>query len=94
MLPTRDITQANSSTKIANQCSGNLKMSENGDHRRQDHRFAARGNEHDERDPRDIEIERLRQRVRELEINPFNRYERQFEDTSSDSTVEEDEKRR
>ncbi|GJW27237.1 hypothetical protein Tco_0041048 [Tanacetum coccineum] len=47
------------------------------------------GNRHDERDPRDVEIERLRQRVRELEINPFDRYERQYEDTSTDSTVEE-----
>ncbi|GKE76761.1 hypothetical protein Tco_1542881 [Tanacetum coccineum] len=31
----------------------------------------------------------IRQRVRELEINPFDRYERQYEDTSTDSTVEE-----
>ncbi|GKE78134.1 hypothetical protein Tco_1544254, partial [Tanacetum coccineum] len=37
-------------------------------HHRQGRRFAARGNRHDERDPRDVEIERLRQRVRELEI--------------------------
>ncbi|GJV50045.1 hypothetical protein Tco_1440257 [Tanacetum coccineum] len=49
----------------------NLKMSGNEDHHRQGRRFAARGNRHDERDPRDVEIERLRQRVRELEINPF-----------------------
>ncbi|GKD86503.1 reverse transcriptase domain-containing protein [Tanacetum coccineum] len=64
-------------------------MSGNEDHHRQGRRFAARGNRHDERDPRDVEIERLRQRVRELEINPFDRYERQYEDTSTDSTVEE-----
>ena len=36
-------------------------------------------------DPRDVEIERLRNRIRELEINPFNRYERQFENTPSQS---------
>ncbi|GJT58336.1 reverse transcriptase domain-containing protein [Tanacetum coccineum] len=71
------------------QSTGNLKMSGNEDHHRQGRRFAARGNRHDERDPRDVEIERLRQRVRELEINPFDRYERQYEDTSTDSTVEE-----
>ncbi|GJU35920.1 putative reverse transcriptase domain-containing protein [Tanacetum coccineum] len=39
-------------------------MSGNEDHHRQGRRFAARGNRHDERDPRDVEIERLRQRVR------------------------------
>nr|GEZ66530.1 reverse transcriptase domain-containing protein [Tanacetum cinerariifolium] len=64
-------------------------MSENGDHHRQGRRFAAGGNGHDGRDPRDVEIERLRQRVRELEINPFNRYERQYEDTPTDTVVEE-----
>ncbi|GKE61287.1 hypothetical protein Tco_1511654, partial [Tanacetum coccineum] len=64
-------------------------MSGNEDHHRQGRRFAAGGNGHDERDPRDVEIERLRQRVRELEINPFDRYERQYEDTSTDSTIEE-----
>nr|GFB90320.1 reverse transcriptase domain-containing protein [Tanacetum cinerariifolium] len=47
---------------------GNLKMSGNKDHHRQGHRFAAGGNGHDGRDPRDVEIERLRQRVRDLEI--------------------------
>nr|GEY44997.1 reverse transcriptase domain-containing protein [Tanacetum cinerariifolium] len=41
---------------------GNLKMSGNEDHHRQDCRFAAGGNGHDGRDPRDVEIERLRQR--------------------------------
>ncbi|GJR43292.1 hypothetical protein Tco_1311395, partial [Tanacetum coccineum] len=64
-------------------------MSGNEDHHRQGRRFVARGNRHDERDPRDVEIERLRKRVCELEINPFDRYERQYEDTSTDSTVEE-----
>nr|GFA79340.1 hypothetical protein [Tanacetum cinerariifolium] len=37
-------------------------------HHRQGCRFGAGGNEHDGRDPRDVEIERLRQRVRDLEI--------------------------
>ncbi|GJX21946.1 reverse transcriptase domain-containing protein [Tanacetum coccineum] len=50
---------------------------------------AARGNRHDERDPRDVREERLRQRFSVLEINPFDRIERQYEDTSTDSTVEE-----
>nr|GFD44553.1 reverse transcriptase domain-containing protein [Tanacetum cinerariifolium] len=43
-------------------------MSGNEDHHRQGRRFAAGGNGHDDRDPRDVEIERLRQRVRELKI--------------------------
>ncbi|GJU14608.1 RNA-directed DNA polymerase [Tanacetum coccineum] len=52
------------------------------DHRRQQPRNTAVGtSRHATRDPRDVEIERLRERIRELEINPFNRYERQFEDT-------------
>ncbi|GJY43326.1 reverse transcriptase domain-containing protein [Tanacetum coccineum] len=38
-----------------------------------------------EPDPRDVELERLRNRIRELEINPFNRYEQQFENTPSQS---------
>ncbi|GKC45903.1 hypothetical protein Tco_1063625 [Tanacetum coccineum] len=47
-------------------------MSGNEDHHRQGRRFAARGNRHDERDPRDVEIERLRNTGRvNLEINPF-----------------------
>nr|GEX47085.1 RNA-directed DNA polymerase [Tanacetum cinerariifolium] len=71
------------------QSSGNLKMSGNEDHHRQGRRFAAGGNVHDGRDPRDVEIERLRQRVRKLEINPFDRYERQYEDTPTDTAVEE-----
>ncbi|KAJ0800640.1 putative nucleotidyltransferase, Ribonuclease H [Helianthus annuus] len=44
------------------------------DHRHQYRRFAAGGNGYDDRDPRDIEIDRLRQRIRELEVNPFARY--------------------
>nr|GEY48792.1 hypothetical protein [Tanacetum cinerariifolium] len=64
-------------------------MSGNGDHHRQGRRFAARGNGHDGRDPCNVEIEKLRQRVRKLEINPFNRYERQYEDTPTDIEVKE-----
>nr|GEW13337.1 putative reverse transcriptase domain, zinc finger, CCHC-type, aspartic peptidase domain protein [Tanacetum cinerariifolium] len=71
------------------QSSGNLKMSGNEDHHRQGRRFAVGGNRHDGHDPRDVEIERLRQRGRELEINPFDRYERQYEDTPTDTAVEE-----
>nr|GEY35416.1 reverse transcriptase domain-containing protein [Tanacetum cinerariifolium] len=54
--------------------SGNMKhlnthhMSGNEDHHRQGRRFAVGGNGQDGRDPRDVEIERLRQRVRDLEI--------------------------
>nr|GEZ21145.1 reverse transcriptase domain-containing protein [Tanacetum cinerariifolium] len=44
-------------------------MSRNEDHHRQGRRFAAGGNEHDGHNPRDVEIEILRQRVRELEVN-------------------------
>nr|GEZ02855.1 hypothetical protein [Tanacetum cinerariifolium] len=64
-------------------------MSENGDHHRQGRRFTAGGNGHDGRDPRDVDIERLRQCVRELEINPFDRYERQYKDTPTDTAVKE-----
>nr|GFB79782.1 reverse transcriptase domain-containing protein [Tanacetum cinerariifolium] len=46
-----------------NESSGYLKMSGNEDHHRQSRRFAAGGNGHDGRDPRDVEIERLRQRA-------------------------------
>nr|GEU89041.1 retrovirus-related Pol polyprotein from transposon TNT 1-94 [Tanacetum cinerariifolium] len=69
--------------------SGNLKMSRNEDHHRQGRRFTAGGNGHDGRDPHDVEIERLRQWVRELEINPFDRYERQYEDTPTNTAVKE-----
>nr|GEY20410.1 transposon Ty3-I Gag-Pol polyprotein [Tanacetum cinerariifolium] len=64
-------------------------MSGNEDQHRQGRRFTVGGNGHDRRDPRDVEIERLRQRVRKLEINPFDRYERQYEDTPTDTAVEE-----
>ncbi|PWA48206.1 reverse transcriptase domain-containing protein [Artemisia annua] len=44
------------------------------DHRRPQRRNTAAGTSgHADRDPRDVEIERLRERIRELEINPFNR---------------------
>nr|GEU35812.1 hypothetical protein [Tanacetum cinerariifolium] len=43
------------------------------DHRQQNRRFATRGNGYEARDPRDAEIERLRQRIHELETNPFDR---------------------
>ncbi|GJX04630.1 RNA-directed DNA polymerase [Tanacetum coccineum] len=62
------------------------------DHRRQQPRNTATGtNGHATRDPRDVEIKRLRERIRELEINPFNHYERQFEDTPIRSDVDETE---
>nr|GEX01899.1 hypothetical protein [Tanacetum cinerariifolium] len=65
------------------------------DHRRQQPRnTAARTSGHAARDPRDVEIEKLYERIRELEINPFNRYERQFENTpirsDADETEEDD----
>ncbi|KAJ0442908.1 putative transcription factor interactor and regulator CCHC(Zn) family [Helianthus annuus] len=44
-------------------------MSEAWRDRRQGHRFAAGGSGPDRRDPRDIEIERLNQRIRDLEFN-------------------------
>ncbi|PWA83669.1 reverse transcriptase domain-containing protein [Artemisia annua] len=53
---------------------GNLRMSEHG---------AAL-------DPRDVEIARLRAQVRELQINPFHRYERQYTNTQSESEVHEE----
>nr|GEY30552.1 hypothetical protein [Tanacetum cinerariifolium] len=64
-------------------------MSGNENHHCQGRRFTTGGNGHDGRDPRDVEIERLRQRVRELEMNSFDRYERQYEDTPTDTAVEE-----
>nr|GEY15702.1 reverse transcriptase domain-containing protein [Tanacetum cinerariifolium] len=66
-------------------------MSGNGYHHRQGRRFAARGNGHDGRDPRDVEIERLRQRVRELEINPFEEFIAEFECVRMRCGVEENE---
>ena len=41
-------------------------------------------------DPRDVEIARLREQVRELQINPFHRYERQYTNTQSESEVNEE----
>ncbi|PWA60613.1 reverse transcriptase domain-containing protein [Artemisia annua] len=41
-------------------------------------------------DPRDVEIARLRAQVRELQINPFHRYERQYNNTQSESDVHEE----
>nr|GEW71380.1 transposon Ty3-I Gag-Pol polyprotein [Tanacetum cinerariifolium] len=64
-------------------------MSRNEDNRRQSRRFATGGNGYDGHDPRDVEIEILCQRVRKLEINLFDRYERQYEDTPTDTAVEE-----
>nr|GFB70139.1 reverse transcriptase domain-containing protein [Tanacetum cinerariifolium] len=54
--------------RLNTKSSGNLKMSGNEDHHRQGRRFAAGGNRHDGRDPRDVKIERLHQRIRDLEI--------------------------
>nr|GEZ57252.1 RNA-directed DNA polymerase [Tanacetum cinerariifolium] len=64
-------------------------MSGNEDHHRQGRRFTAGGNGHDWRDLRDVEIERFRQLVYELEINPFDRYGRQYEDTPTDTAIKE-----
>ena len=41
-------------------------------------------------DPRDIEIARLREQVRELQMNPFHRYERQYTNPQSESEVNEE----
>ncbi|GKD83265.1 hypothetical protein Tco_1350104, partial [Tanacetum coccineum] len=40
------------------------------DHHQPNHRFAARGNSYEARDPQDAKIERLRQRIHKLETNP------------------------
>nr|GFC49227.1 reverse transcriptase domain-containing protein [Tanacetum cinerariifolium] len=55
-------------------------MSGNEDHHRQGRRFAAGGNGNDGRDPRDVEIESLRQRVRELEVNGLIQMARRVSD--------------
>ncbi|GJW89723.1 hypothetical protein Tco_0167276 [Tanacetum coccineum] len=56
------------------------------DRRHHDRRYAARGNGNEHRDPHDIaEIERLQERIRELELNQFNRYE----GSTTDSVVRE-----
>lgn len=52
-------------------------------------RFAAGGNRYEEGDPRDAEIERLRQRVRELETNTFNRYDERVDSMATNSVVDE-----
>nr|GEU40300.1 putative reverse transcriptase domain-containing protein [Tanacetum cinerariifolium] len=49
-------------------------------HHRQGRRLAAGGNGHDGRDPRDVEIEKLRQRVRELEVNGLIQMARRVSD--------------
>jgi len=46
------------------------------DRRQQYRRFAAGGSGTEQRDPRDIEIERLQQRIRELEFDPHQGYDR------------------
>ncbi|KAD5508850.1 hypothetical protein E3N88_16553 [Mikania micrantha] len=68
---------------------GLLRMSAYGRDRRHPHRRgAAGGNGHEQRDPRDIaEIERLQQRVRELEINQFHKED----DSGTESVIWEDE---
>nr|GEW36159.1 RNA-directed DNA polymerase [Tanacetum cinerariifolium] len=53
-------------------------MSENEDHHRQGRRFATGGNGHDGRDPRDVEIERLRQRRPPRQPTPLQRNRRPF----------------
>ncbi|KAD5507419.1 hypothetical protein E3N88_15122 [Mikania micrantha] len=63
-------------------------MSAYGRDRRQHRRFAARGNGFEQRDPRDVaEIERLQQRVRELELSQVNR----DDESVTESVVWEDE---
>lgn len=52
-------------------------------------RFAAGGNDYEERDPRDAEIERLRQRVHELETNTFYRYDERVGSMATNSVVDE-----
>ncbi|GJZ15979.1 RNA-directed DNA polymerase, eukaryota, reverse transcriptase zinc-binding domain protein [Tanacetum coccineum] len=66
---------------------GLLRMSaEWRDRRHHDRRYAARGNGNEHRDPHDIaEIERLQERIRELELNQFDRYE----GSTTDSVVRE-----
>ncbi|GJT84226.1 hypothetical protein Tco_1058568 [Tanacetum coccineum] len=61
------------------------------DHHQPNRRFAARGNGYKARDPRDAEIERLRQRIHELETNPFDRFEERGENSETQTTVNESE---
>ncbi|GJV87680.1 reverse transcriptase domain-containing protein [Tanacetum coccineum] len=57
----------------------------------QHRRFAAGGNGYDERDPRDAEIERLRQRVRELEPISYDRYDDKADSMATNSVLNEHE---
>ncbi|XP_076909541.1 uncharacterized protein LOC143566842 [Bidens hawaiensis] len=58
--------------------------------RRQEHRrFAARGNGLDQRDPRDTEIERLQQRIRDLEFNQHHGYDRYDPHDRNDPSITE-----
>ncbi|GKD24666.1 reverse transcriptase domain-containing protein, partial [Tanacetum coccineum] len=59
------------------------------DHSQQHRRFVDGGNDYEERDPRDAEIERLRQRVRELETNSFDRYDERANTMATQSVVDE-----
>ncbi|GJY83126.1 hypothetical protein Tco_0496502 [Tanacetum coccineum] len=61
------------------------------DHHQPNHRFAVRGNGYEVRDPRDTEIERLRQRIHELETNPFGRFKERGESSETQTTVNESE---
>ncbi|KAJ0444397.1 putative retrotransposon gag domain-containing protein [Helianthus annuus] len=57
------------------------------------HRFAAGGSGPEQRDPRDAEIERLQQRVRELEFNQqhgFDRYD-PYDHSATESVIWDDE---
>nr|GFA17524.1 reverse transcriptase domain-containing protein [Tanacetum cinerariifolium] len=56
-----------------------------------DRRFAAKGNGYEARDPRDAEVERLRQRIYKLETNPFDRFEERGERSKTQTTVNESE---
>ncbi|GKC31422.1 hypothetical protein Tco_1038716, partial [Tanacetum coccineum] len=57
----------------------------------QHRRFAAGGNGYDERDPRDAEIERLRQRVHELEPISYDRYDDKADSMATNSVLNEHE---
>nr|GEX64670.1 putative reverse transcriptase domain-containing protein [Tanacetum cinerariifolium] len=57
----------------------------------QHRRFVAGGNGYDERDPRDAEIERLRQRVRELKPISYDRYDDRADSMATNSVFNEHE---
>ncbi|GKD98071.1 reverse transcriptase domain-containing protein, partial [Tanacetum coccineum] len=59
------------------------------DHSKPNRRFAARGNGYEERDPRDAKIERLRQRVRELETKSSDKYNERVDNMATNSVVDE-----